>query len=134
MIRFVLEVNDNGKQKFVCFWSAAYQQSGMPEPALTSYVELAYQTSSYFDIMMFEAFCRGTMNFVNNYHPVAKAYDLPGETISIDALKRRGVISYEQIGFSDVLSDVQCAKLVDKYEATLQKYNHIKDDAVSTEN
>lgn len=127
MIRFVLEVNDdNGKQMFVCFSPSAHQQSGMPEPALTSYVELAYQASSYFDIMMFEAFCRGTRNFVNKYHLIAKAYDLPKETMSLDALMHRGVVSYEPIRFSDILSDVQCAKLVDKYEATLQKYNHIK--------
>lgn len=124
MMRFVLEVNDNGKQMFVCFWPSAHQQSGMPEPALTSYVELAYQTSSYFDIMMFEAFCRGTMNFVNKYHPVARAYDLPKETISIDTLEYRGVISYDQIGFSDVLTDEQRAKIVNKYEETLQKYNN----------
>lgn len=123
MMRFVLEINDNGKQMFVCFWPAAHQQSGMPEPALTSYVELAYQTSSYFDIMMFEAFCLGTMNFVNKYHPVARAYDLPKETISIDTLEYRGVISYEQISFSDVLTDEQRAKIANKYEETLQKYN-----------
>lgn len=123
MMRFVLEVNDNGKQMFVCFWPSAHQQSGMPEPALTSYVELAYQTSSYFDIMMFEAFCRGTMNFVNKYHPVARAYDLPKETISMDTLEYRGVISYDQIGFSDVLTDEQRAKIANKYEETLQKYN-----------
>lgn len=124
MRRFVLEVNNDDKKMFVCFWPSAYQQSGMPEPALTSYVELAYQTNSYFDIKMFEAFCRGTMNFVNKYHPVVRAYDLPNETISLDVLECRGVVSYEEIGFSDVLTDEQCSKIANEYRGTLERFNY----------
>ena len=72
--KFVIQVEDGGKTKYVCFYPSAHTQSGMPEPMITSYIELAYHGSSYFDIKMFEAFCKGTRNFVNGCKPKIRAY------------------------------------------------------------